>query len=252
MFNLSYYGSRPPFYEIDEELRYKVQRTYAQCPFISGVRKMASREIELIEMLDTELYTFTFVHIKGDYGIVSEDEQTNMFIQIDFSDGRVWRVPRQMVEYDNNPPLNVQKDFKVILPKITSSELITNPSIEELRMMTPSKLSAVEDFEIVHEPTGSRVFFKGKTDLRGVDIDEAVRFSQSVVEFYPETTLLPSFNTKLNREAYVELHGCFPDENTPLNVYCRCLKRLCESNGARFISYKEEKGTWAFVFNGMK
>jgi len=122
-------------------------------------------------------------------------------------------------------------------------------------LMSPSQLAVVREFEIVHKPTGSRVVFHGKTDLRCVDIHEAVCFSESTVEFYPQTTP-PSINTKLNHEAYVELQNCFPrDEHTALEHYhyCRRLERLCESRGARFVSYKpEENGRLTFVFNGMK
>lgn len=234
-----------------EHLRRKVQQTYTTWPYTA--RKLHPRNIELIESVDAELSMFTFARLKDEYGIVTEDDPNNTIIQTELADGRVWRVPRKMVEYDNNPPVRVQEEFKRLLPRCNNADLITKPSLYKLRMMSPSQLAAVSDFEIVHKPTGSRVFFQGKTDLRCVDIHEAVCFSESAVEFYPETTP-PSFNTKLNREAYVELQNCFPrDEHTALEHYCRRLERLCESHGARFVSYKpEENGRLTFVFNGMK
>lgn len=247
----------------DEHLRRKVQQTYTTWPYTA--RKLHPRNIELIEIepMDDELSVFTFVRVQDEYGIVTEDDPNNTIIQTELSDGRIWRVPRQMVYYDNNPPARVQEEFKRLLPRCNNAELITKPSLYELRMMNPSQLASVRDFEIVHKPTSSRVLFRGKTDLRCVDIHEAVCFSESAVDFYPEMTP-PSFNTKLNREAYVELQNCFPrDErvkcdiiegvDTAIEYYSRRLKRLCESHGARFVSYKpEENGRWAFVFNGMK
>lgn len=240
-----------PFFQEYEHLRRKVQQTYTTWPYTA--RKLRPRNIELIELMDVELSMFTFARLKDEYGIVTEDDPNNTIIQIELSDGRVWRVPRKMVEYDNNPPVRVQEEFKRLLPRCNNADLIIKPSLYKLRMMSPSQLAAVHDFEIVHKPTGSRVFFHGKTDLRCVDIHEAVCFSESAVEFYPETTP-PSFNTKLNCEAYVELQNCFPrDEHTALEHYCRRLERLCESQGARFVSYTpEENGRLTFVFNGIK
>jgi Nucleoporin autopeptidase len=235
--------------EIDKRMLYEMWKSMRESYDLSHVRKLAP-------IKDAELSMFTFVSVNGDYGIVSEDVPNNENIQIELTDGRTWRVPRTMVKYDF-PPEHVQRDFKSLLPRSVNPNIVTKPSLAELRTMNPSQLSAVHDFEIVYKPSGSRIFFQGKTDLRGVDID-VIWFSDGVIEFYYETSP-PLFNTKLNREAYVELRGCFPVDRykdadiTTLDRYRRCLERLCISHNARFISYKpEENGKLTFVFNGIR
>ena len=232
--------------ELDTRLRYAVQQTHMQP--ICASKQLKTVNVQLVEQIDDDLYTFIFVCIhEHEYGIVTEDVRDGENIQIDFSDGRTWRVPRRMVEYSNNPPAHIQQEFKNLLPQCRDEDLITRPPLNELRMMFPSQLASVHNFEIIHKPTGSRIFFRGKTDLRSVDIGEAIRFSESVIEIYPNSSV-PPFNTKLNREAFVELRYCFPSDTVTIEKYCRRLKRLCDTRNAQFVSYKpEENGTWSFI-----
>ena len=234
------------------KLCYKTQQIFSGG---GTARKIIYREIKLLQEIE---YQSVFVRTHhGDYGIVTEDDPKDTTVEIYLADGRVWRVQRDMVQIGVYPPSCVVDDFQSLLPQCSSDQFEMYPSLVDLRIMNPKQLAKVQDFEIVHIPTKSRILFQGVTDLRGVDIGKALRISYGNIDFYPETEFPPPGH-KLNRSARIDLRGCFPNDDCALRVmsgeeiekFRLCLVRLCEKNKYRFISYiPEENGKLIFDMN---
>jgi hypothetical protein len=240
-------------------LRYKTRQTFNNENYLFGntrnTRKLIHREIKLLKEIE---YHSVFARTQhGDYGIVTEDDPKETTIEITLVDGRTWRVQRDMVQIGIYPPSCEIEKFQSILPTCSNDQFDTYPSIADLRTMNPKQLAKVQNFEVVHIPTKSRIFFHGTTDLTGVDIAKAIRLSCGNIEFYPEIDCPPP-GKKLNRSARVELHGCFPNDECAnramsyeeIEKFGRYLIRLCEKQNYLFISYiPEENGKLTFDMN---
>ncbi|KAF7206744.1 nuclear pore complex protein Nup98-Nup96 isoform X2 [Nothobranchius furzeri] len=133
----------------------------------------------------------------------------------------------------------------------------TIPSLEDLTdMMDESGQCVVENFTVGRKGYGS-VFFPGEINLTGLNLDEIVHFRRKEVIVYPDDKSKPPEGEGLNRRAEVTLDGVWPiDKTTCMQI--RSSERLTDMNyegrlekasrkqGARFLEYRPETGSWVF------
>ncbi|XP_005161496.1 nuclear pore complex protein Nup98-Nup96 isoform X1 [Danio rerio] len=133
----------------------------------------------------------------------------------------------------------------------------TIPSMEELgKMLNENGECIVENFTIGRKGYGS-VFFPGEVNLTNMILDEIVHFRRKEIIVYPDDKDKPPVGEGLNRRAEVTLDGVWPNDKTTC-CQIKSPDRLTEMNyegrleaasrkqGARFLEYRPETGSWVF------
>uniref|UniRef100_A0A1A7XNB2 Nuclear pore complex protein Nup98-Nup96 n=1 Tax=Iconisemion striatum TaxID=60296 RepID=A0A1A7XNB2_9TELE len=133
----------------------------------------------------------------------------------------------------------------------------TIPSLEDLTdMVDENGQCVVENFTVGRKGYGS-VFFPGEVNLTGLNLDEIVHFRRKEVIVYPDDKNKPLEGEGLNRRAEVTLDGVWPNDKTTC-TQIRSPERLTDMNyegrlekasrkqGARFLEYRPETGSWVF------
>ncbi|XP_057677624.1 nuclear pore complex protein Nup98-Nup96 isoform X2 [Corythoichthys intestinalis] len=133
----------------------------------------------------------------------------------------------------------------------------TIPSMEELAdMVDDGGECVVENFTVGRKGYGS-IFFPGAVNVTGLDLDEIVHFRRKEVIVYPDDKKKPAQGEGLNRRAEVTLDGVWPNDKTSC-TQIRSPERLTDMNyegrlekaarkqGARFLEYRPETGSWVF------
>uniref|UniRef100_H3CQG4 Nuclear pore complex protein Nup98-Nup96 n=1 Tax=Tetraodon nigroviridis TaxID=99883 RepID=H3CQG4_TETNG len=133
----------------------------------------------------------------------------------------------------------------------------TIPSMEDLAdMVDENGECVVENFSVGRKGYGS-IFFPGEVNLTGLNLDEIVYFRRKEVIVYPDDKNKPPQGEGLNRRAEVTLDGVWPNDKTTC-TQIRSPERLTEMNyegrlekasrrqGARFLEYRPETGSWVF------
>ncbi|KAL2080768.1 hypothetical protein ACEWY4_024561 [Coilia grayii] len=133
----------------------------------------------------------------------------------------------------------------------------TIPSLDELsRMLNERGECVVENFTIGRKGYGS-VFFPGELNLTDLNLDEIVHFRRKEIIIYPDDMTKPPVGEGLNRRAEVTLDGVWPNDKTTCSQI-RSPDRLTDMNyegrletasrkqGARFLEYRPETGSWVF------
>ncbi|XP_028451471.1 nuclear pore complex protein Nup98-Nup96 isoform X2 [Perca flavescens] len=133
----------------------------------------------------------------------------------------------------------------------------TIPSMEDLAEMVDENGNCVVDnFTIGRKGYGS-IFFPGEVNVTGLNLDEIVHFRRKEVIVYPDDKTKPPQGEGLNRRAEVTLDGVWPNDKTAC-TQIRSPERLTEMNyegrlekasrkqGARFLEYRTETGSWVF------
>ncbi|KAK3555738.1 hypothetical protein QTP86_028978 [Hemibagrus guttatus] len=133
----------------------------------------------------------------------------------------------------------------------------TIPSMEELgKMLNENGECIVENFTVGRKGYGS-VFFPGEVNLTNLNLDEIVHFRRKEVIIYPDDKDKPNEGDGLNRRAEVTLDGVWPNDKTT-RTQIKSPQRLTEMNyeerlenasrkqGARFLEYRPETGSWVF------
>ncbi|XP_026183764.1 nuclear pore complex protein Nup98-Nup96 isoform X2 [Mastacembelus armatus] len=133
----------------------------------------------------------------------------------------------------------------------------TIPSMEELaEMVDENGECVVENFTIGRKGYGS-IFFPGEVNVTGLNLDEIVHFRRKEVIVYPDDKNKPPEGEGLNRRAEVTLDGVWPNDKTTC-TQIRSPERLTDMNyegrlekasrkqGARFLEYRPETGSWVF------
>jgi nuclear pore complex protein Nup98-Nup96 len=139
-----------------------------------------------------------------------------------------------------------------LCPVLTKNDYYMVPSMKDLSKLSNDELSRVKKFTVGCKGLGS-VEWLGETDVRGLNIDELVRFDKKEVIVYPSEEEEGGFKHEighgLNKPAIVELLGIFPPKrNGPESdkkYRGRVMKRTSEI-GAEFLDYFPEKGVWRF------
>ncbi|XP_041088599.1 nuclear pore complex protein Nup98-Nup96 isoform X1 [Polyodon spathula] len=133
----------------------------------------------------------------------------------------------------------------------------TIPSMDELAKMTNENGECiVENFTIGRKGYGS-IYYPGEVNLTNLNLDEIVHFRRKEVIVYPDDQTKPPVGEELNRRAEVTLDGVWPNDKTTC-TQIKSLERLTEMNyegrlenasrkqGARFLEYRPETGSWVF------
>uniref|UniRef100_A0A3B3T4H9 Nuclear pore complex protein Nup98-Nup96 n=1 Tax=Paramormyrops kingsleyae TaxID=1676925 RepID=A0A3B3T4H9_9TELE len=133
----------------------------------------------------------------------------------------------------------------------------TIPSMEELgRMVNEDGQCLVENFTVGRKGYGS-VFFPGEVNLTGLNLDEIVHFRRKEVIVYPDDKAKSPIGEGLNRRAEVTLDGVWPNDKTTCTQiksperlldmnYEGRLENVSRKQGARFLEYRPETGSWVF------
>ncbi|CAN9501252.1 unnamed protein product [Ophioblennius macclurei] len=133
----------------------------------------------------------------------------------------------------------------------------TIPPMEELAEMVDEQGECVvEDFTVGRKGYGS-VFFPGKVNVTALNLDEIVHFRRKEVIVYPDDKNKPPEGNGLNRRAEVTLDGVWPNDKTSCTQirsperladmnYEGRLERASRKQGARFLEYRPETGSWVF------
>uniref|UniRef100_A0A4W5LLJ3 Nuclear pore complex protein Nup98-Nup96 n=1 Tax=Hucho hucho TaxID=62062 RepID=A0A4W5LLJ3_9TELE len=133
----------------------------------------------------------------------------------------------------------------------------TIPAMDELaKMVDENGACVVENFTVGRKGYGS-VFFHGEVNVTGLNLDEIVHFRRKEVIVYPDDKNKPAEGEGLNRRAEVTLDGVWPNDKTTC-TQIKSPERLSEMNyegrlenasrkqGARFLEYRPETGSWVF------
>lgn len=133
----------------------------------------------------------------------------------------------------------------------------TLPSMDELgRNITESGECIVENFTIGRKGYGS-IYFPGMVNLSNMNLDEIVHIRRKEVIVYLDDERKPLANEGLNRRAEVTLDGVWPTDKTTRNPiksperllemgYEERLENASRKQGARFLEYRSETGSWVF------
>ncbi|XP_068587741.1 nuclear pore complex protein Nup98-Nup96 [Cebidichthys violaceus] len=133
----------------------------------------------------------------------------------------------------------------------------TIPSMDDLAEMVDENGDCVVDnFTVGRKGYGS-IFFPGEVNVTALNLDEIVHFRRKEVIVYPDDKNKPLEGEGLNRRAEVTLDGVWPNDKTAC-TQIRSPERLTEMNyegrlekasrkqGARFLEYRAETGSWVF------
>ncbi|KAI4296951.1 hypothetical protein L6164_036867 [Bauhinia variegata] len=160
---------------------------------------------------------------------------------------------RRRVSKDNGTPSSeIMKEMEVSLPILHSPDYYTKPSLEELatqEFLDPGYCSRIPDFTVGRYGYGS-VRYLEKTDVRGLNIDELVRFHKHEIVVYNDENNKPPVGQGLNKAAEVVLIlDCWSlkSKELQLNVLMRKLRQCTERQGADFISFDPANGEWKFL-----
>ncbi|KAJ8412445.1 hypothetical protein AAFF_G00127810 [Aldrovandia affinis] len=133
----------------------------------------------------------------------------------------------------------------------------TIPPMDELgKMLNENGDCVVENFTVGRKGYGS-IFFPGEVNLTNLNLDEIVHFRRKEVIVYPDDKAKPAIGEGLNKRAEVTLDGVWPNDKTTC-TQIKSPERLTEMNyegrlenasrkqGARFLEYRPETGSWVF------
>jgi nuclear pore complex protein Nup98-Nup96 len=129
----------------------------------------------------------------------------------------------------------------------------SKPSMDQLRKMSRSELSNVENFVVGRDKIGRIEFNPGKSvDLSGVDLDklygDIVHLTVRNATVYGEHTTIPkpARGTGLNHFSRITLGNSWP-RNRAGKRDPKHLERLKRVNGTTFVDYLPQSGEWIFT-----
>lgn len=141
-------------------------------------------------------------------------------------------------------------EFEASLPILRSHGYYTTPSLKELvalELRDPGYCSRVPDFTVGRFGYGY-VRYHNKTDVRGLNIDEIVKFHRHEIVVYDDENDKPAVGQGLNKAAEVVLvldSGIWKSKEE--DVLVKKLKQSTERQGAQFISFDLATGEWKFL-----
>ncbi|KAM3230827.1 hypothetical protein ACQJBY_061169 [Aegilops geniculata] len=134
-----------------------------------------------------------------------------------------------------------------MFPVLRFSDYFTRPSVEELverEAADPGYGSRVPDF-VVGRTRYGQVKFSGSTDVRGLDLNEIVKFGRHSVVVYRDEAGKPAVGHGLNKAAEVTLKLDLSALPKP-GLLVELLRCRTKKQGARFLSFNPVNGSWKF------
>ena len=164
--------------------------------------------------------------------------QIEMLLQLGYNQvkaNNIKGISSNVAKTEIRIPIKISKQFTRVkdidLPK--TIDFLTFPKIPEIYNMTYDEIENVQDFEIYNE-YGS-IYFPGKTNIKGLNIDNIIRIEPYLVSVYKiQPELKPKIGEGLNKKANITL------KNIVFNNMDDLLKAISSVNG-EFISYKDKE-----------
>ncbi|KAK2378290.1 Nucleoporin autopeptidase [Trifolium repens] len=146
----------------------------------------------------------------------------------------------------------IMTKIEASLPSLHSAGYYTEPSLKELaarEALYPGYCSGVPDFTVGRFGYGY-VKYLNKTDVRGLCLDDIVKFHRHDVVVYEDENDKPEVGQGLNKAAEVVLvldSGKLKSKECRDDVLVKKLKQSTERQGARFISFDPVTCEWKFL-----
>ncbi|EFJ08667.1 hypothetical protein SELMODRAFT_131286 [Selaginella moellendorffii] len=143
-------------------------------------------------------------------------------------------------------------------PKVTGSDYYIQPSPEEIRerhLSTPGGYCHRVDNFVVGRKQHGEIRFIGRTDVRELDVCDAVQFDKNQVIVYMDESKKPGVGDGLNKPAEVTLFNIHWNDNLDgqeqqeqqQQQFEMMLRDESERQGSHFISYDAASGEWKFL-----
>ena len=147
-----------------------------------------------------------------------------------------------------------------LVPRLTLPGHFMRPSPQELAQCPRDALAAVSDFTVVRLGV-AQIKWLVPVDVRGLNLDDIIRFSKRSVAVYPHddgplAPVKPPQGQGLNCPAEISYTNIFKlDKATgapvqsprEVDAFKHKLRRvLAAQDGAQFVSYDADSGTWVF------
>ncbi|XP_078444130.1 SUPPRESSOR OF AUXIN RESISTANCE 3 isoform X2 [Wolffia australiana] len=133
------------------------------------------------------------------------------------------------------------------LPILRSPDYYVRPSVGEIAAGESSDegfSGRVPEF-VVGRLGHGEVKFSGLTDVRRIDLEEIVKFERQSVAVYEDEDRKPPIGQGLNKSAEVSL--IVDSGGADVDFLVRKLKRVCEKQGAQFVSFDPINSKWTFL-----
>lgn len=147
-----------------------------------------------------------------------------------------------------SPPVNPA------CPILSNAKILTVPELSQLQRMSSEDLAHVDGFAIRSAEFGE-IEWPGVTDVRHLNLDEILLFSESEVVVYPdEYPNKPEVGQGLNKRAILRLSHIYPsetnrkadDEGAENAAFVARLKKRTTDLRAQFLGYEAAGGVWKF------
>ena len=217
--------------------------------------KMAS--ISLEELAEKSVLSFNDRHITDDRNLdqIGLDDSSNLVLHVGDEPSTEEIIPRNRGKLSEEVHMDAysvvrgeeRQSISKYVPKLTKEGYSTIPSIEELSRMSDRDLAMVENFTVTNQY--GKIEFEGKTDVRGVDLDELVVIYNKNVEVYPEDkfptdSAKPIKGEKLNKPAMITLYNCTFPWKYKGNELKKKLEHHARKMDCEFIDYDETNGIY--------
>lgn len=153
-------------------------------------------------------------------------------------------------EVGDNLPLLVSP----ACPVLSNPQISTVPELSQLQRMSSEDLAQVDGFTIRSAEFGE-IEWPELTDVRHLNLDEILQFSESEVVVYPdECPNKPEVGQGLNKRAILRLSHIYPSETNrrseneaaATTAFVERLKKRTADLRALFLGYEAEGGVWTF------
>ncbi|XP_022714749.1 nuclear pore complex protein NUP96-like isoform X2 [Durio zibethinus] len=147
---------------------------------------------------------------------------------------------------------DVLRKIEESLPSFNSPDYYMEPCLKDMatmELLDPGYCSRVPDFVVGRFGYGCVKFF-GTTDVRGLDLDQIVKFRRHEVIVYEDERNKPMVGQGLNKTAKVTLRLKIENIDLEKQEVDGIVKKLRESmrrQGAQFITFDPANGEWKFL-----
>ncbi|KAG2388369.1 hypothetical protein C9374_000533 [Naegleria lovaniensis] len=154
----------------------------------------------------------------------------------------------KVISIDIEPVQTNEIEKPHYLPTLTKEGFYTVPSMEDMKKMTLTELQGIRDFVVGRKGYGELKFL-GFTDVtKNLDLDKIIfEIEKNHVDVYSEHVYTegekPPVGTELNKPTIITLFDVHP-KNNDYKSFERRLRKVCENNGSKFLSYSS--GQWTF------
>ncbi|KAF1325481.1 Nuclear pore complex protein, partial [Globisporangium splendens] len=143
-----------------------------------------------------------------------------------------------------------RRPLSPLCPTLSNPQFSTIPEYSQLRQMTSEDLAQVHGFAIRSAEYGV-IEWPGVTDVRGLNLDEIIHFSEDEVVVYPDNYhAKPVVGMGLNKRAVLQLTHIYPSKQASseeeIAAFVERLKTRTLHFGGVFLDYAENGGVWKF------